>query len=130
MASTPSFTFFCCYLLVVPLLVGFLFQQVSWCSQLPPTCLSCWNDPSLGPTLVFSQLQVLLSHHLIFECPVQFLVSNLHICWNTVGCLLCFSEDQLGVSPMCRGKWTLLLPISPPSSLQFFKFGENQRRLH
>ena len=25
-------------------------------------CLSCWDDPSLGPALVFSQLQVLLSH--------------------------------------------------------------------
>ena len=34
--STPSFTF-CCYLLVVPLLVGLLFQEVSWCSQLLPT---------------------------------------------------------------------------------------------
>ena len=36
-ASTPFFTFFRCYLLLVPLLVGFLFQQVYWCLQLPPT---------------------------------------------------------------------------------------------
>ena len=36
-ASTYSFTSFCYYLLVVPLLVSFLFQQVYWCSQLPPT---------------------------------------------------------------------------------------------
>ena len=34
--STPSFTF-CCYLLVVPLLVGFPFQKVYWCLQHPPT---------------------------------------------------------------------------------------------
>ena len=25
-------------------------------------CLSCWDAPSLGPTLVFSQFQGLLSH--------------------------------------------------------------------
>ena len=58
-ASTPFFTFFHCYLLVVPLLVGFLFQQVYWCSLLPPCkfsgvakwnsshCLSCWDVPYL-----------------------------------------------------------------------------------
>ena len=37
MTSTPSFTFFCCYLLLIPLLVGFLFQEESRCSQLLPT---------------------------------------------------------------------------------------------
>ena len=45
-ASTPSFTFFHCYLLVVPLLVCFLFQQVYWCSLLPPCKFSGvakWN---------------------------------------------------------------------------------------
>ena len=36
MTSTPSFTFFC-YLLVFPLLVGFLFQEVSWFSWLLST---------------------------------------------------------------------------------------------
>ena len=81
MASTPSFTFFRCYLLVVFLLVGFLFQEVSWYSQLPPS-------------------------HLIFQCPLQFLVSNLHICWGTAGCSLCSSEDWLGVLHMCKGKCT------------------------
>ena len=35
--STLSFTFFYSYLLVFPLLVGFLFQEVSWCSRLLPT---------------------------------------------------------------------------------------------
>ena len=30
------------------------------------------------------------------------LVSNLHICWNTIGCSLC-SSDQLGVSLVLRG---------------------------
>ena len=100
MASTLSF---CCCLLVVPLLVGFLFLQVSWCSQLPPTCL-------------------------IFQCPLQLLVCNLHICWGTVGCSLCSSVDRLDVSPMCRGKWTPLPPIWPPSSFSqlvdlFFHLG-------
>ena len=37
MASPPSFTFFSSYLLVFPLLMGFLFLEVSWCSQLLPT---------------------------------------------------------------------------------------------
>ena len=37
MASTNSCTIFIYYLLVVPLLVGSLFQQVYWCLQLPPT---------------------------------------------------------------------------------------------
>ena len=40
------------------------------------------------------------------------MVSYLHKRWGTVGCSLCSSVDWLGVSPMCRGKWTLLLPIS------------------
>ena len=35
------------------------------------------------------------------RCPLS-LVSDLHICWNTVGCLLC-SSDQLGVSLVLRG---------------------------
>ena len=46
MASTLSFTFFHCYLLVVPLLVGFLFHQVYWCSPLLPCKFSGvakWN---------------------------------------------------------------------------------------
>ena len=42
------------------------------------------------------------SYHLIFQCPLQFLVSDLHICWNTIGCSLC-SSDQLGVSLVPRG---------------------------
>ena len=41
------------------------------------------------------------SYHLIFQCPLS-LVSDLHICWNTVGCSLC-SSDQLGVSLVPRG---------------------------
>ena len=69
--------------------------------------------PSAGPR----DLIVLKhsSYHLIFQRPLQFLVSDLHICWNTVGCSLCSSEDQLSVSPVPRGKWTLRPPISPPS---------------
>ena len=68
MASTPSFTFFHCYLLAVALLVCFLFQQVYFCSLLPPCkfsgvvklnlshCLSCWDNPFLGLTVVLSEL--------------------------------------------------------------------------
>ena len=41
------------------------------------------------------------SYHQIFQCPLS-LVSDFHICWNTVGCSLC-SSDQLGVSPVLRG---------------------------
>ena len=41
------------------------------------------------------------SYCLIFRCPLS-LVSDLHICWNTVGCSLC-SSDQLGISLVLRG---------------------------
>ena len=41
------------------------------------------------------------SYRQIFQCPLS-LVSSLHICWNTVGCSLC-SSDQLGVSLVLRG---------------------------
>ena len=41
------------------------------------------------------------SYHHIFQCPLS-LVSDLHRCWNTVGCSLC-SSDQLGVSLVLRG---------------------------
>ena len=45
-ASPPSFTFFSSYLLVFPLLVSFLFQDVSWCSRLLPTLF--YGRPSQG----------------------------------------------------------------------------------
>ena len=41
------------------------------------------------------------SYSLIFRCPLS-LVSDLHICWNTVGYSLC-SSDQLGISLALRG---------------------------
>ena len=44
-------------------------------------------------------------YHQIFQCPLS-LVSDLHICWNTVGCSLC-SSDQLGVSLVLRGSGLL-----------------------
>ena len=63
-------------------------------------------------------------YRLFFQCPLYFLVSHLHKRWSTVGCLLCSSVHRVGVSPMCRGKWTLLLPISPPSFVSLdFIFG-------
>ena len=74
----------------------------------------CHPDPCTHPRDL-----IVLRHspyRLIFQCPLQFLISNLHICWGTVGCSLCSSEDQLGVPPVCRGKWTPLPPISLPPS--------------
>ena len=41
------------------------------------------------------------SYRLIFQCPLS-LVSDLHICWNTIGCSIC-SSDQLGSSLVLRG---------------------------
>ena len=41
------------------------------------------------------------SYRQIFQCPLS-LVSDLHMCWNTIGCVLC-SSDQLGVSLVLRG---------------------------
>ena len=60
----------------------------------------------LVPALVPENLLSLsiFFHYLTFQCPLQFLVSDLHICWNTIGCSLCSSEDQLGVSPVPKGK--------------------------
>ena len=40
----PPSPFFSSYLLVFPLLVGFLFQEVSWCSRILPT-LFCGRPP-------------------------------------------------------------------------------------
>ena len=54
-------------------------------------------------------------YRVFFQCPLYFLVSYLHKHCGTVGCSLCSSVGWLGVSPMCRGKWTLFPPISPPS---------------
>ena len=65
----------------------------------PAGDFSC-PGPSIGPRDLIVLKQS--SYHLIFQCPLQFLVSDLHICWNTIGCSLC-SSDQLGVSLVPRG---------------------------
>ena len=86
------------------------------CSR-PGGC-QAWGCSCPGPRAGPKGL-IVLKHSLyclIFQCPLQFLVSNLHICWNSIGCLLCSSEDRLGVSTMHSGEWTLLPPISLPSS--------------
>ena len=65
------------------------------------------------------------SYRQIFQCPLS-LVSDLHICWNTVGCLLC-SSDQLGISLALRGSGlapTYLAAIFSPVSI-FFIFSLN-----
>ena len=51
-----------------------------------------------------------------FSMSSTVLPSNLHICWDTVGCSLCSSVDWVGVSPMCRGKWNPLPPIECQTS--------------
>ena len=65
MASTPSFTFFCFYLLVVPFLVGFLFQQVYWFSQLPPT-LFCGQLEGEGKMVKTAGV-----YSMVFKVPTQ-----------------------------------------------------------
>ena len=62
-----------------------------------------WGFRRFGPHAGPRDLIVLRhsSYRQIFQCPLS-LVSDLHICWNTVGCSLC-SSDQLGVSLVLRG---------------------------
>ena len=57
------------------------------CSR-PCTLAKGFSSP--GPRTGPRDLIVLKhsSYHLIFRCPLQFLVSNLCIYWNTIGCLL------------------------------------------
>ena len=66
---------------------------------LPPSRGFSHPGPRTGPR----DLIVLnhSSYHQIFQCPLS-LVSDLHICWNTVGCSLC-SSDELGISLVLRG---------------------------
>ena len=107
---------------LVPLFSLFLFEKFllfkpPWSKQAPglshsPAWLSPKNpaaDPapgqgfsSPGPRGGPGDLIVLKysSYHQIFQCPLS-LVSDLHICWNTVGCSLC-SSDQLGISLVLR----------------------------
>ena len=50
-----------------------------------------WGYSHPGPCAGPRDL-IVLKHSpncLIFQCPLQFLVSNLHICWDTIGCSLC-----------------------------------------
>ena len=62
-----------------------------------------WGFSRPGPCAGSWDLIVLKhsSYHQIFQCLLS-LVSDLHICWNTVGCLLC-SSDQLDISLVLRG---------------------------
>ena len=88
------------------------FKQAPGCSQ-SPAWLSPKNPvadpaPGLGFQPPWSPCRsrgpIVLKHssyRQIFQCPLS-LVSDLHICWNTVGCSL-RSSDQLGVSLALRG---------------------------
>ena len=62
-----------------------------------------WGFSRPGPRVGLGDLIVLnhSSYHQIFQFPLS-LVSDLHICWNTVGCSLC-SSDQLSISLVLRG---------------------------
>ena len=65
MASTLSFTFFCCYLLVVPLLMGFLLQHFGGvhCSHLLFFVVSWWGKAKCFKTVgVYSMVFKVLTH--------------------------------------------------------------------
>ena len=78
-----------------------------------------WGCSCPGPCIGTRDLFVLKQspYLLSSQCPLFFLVSYLHKHWAAFGCSLCFSVEWVGVSPRCRGKLTLLPPISPPSAL-------------
>ena len=74
----------------------------------------CLFSPSLHPTPAEPTSDFSMSS-IVFA-------SNLHICWDTIGCSLCSSEDHLGVPSGHRKNWAPLPPTSPPSSdLLFLK---------
>ena len=89
----------------------------------PAAGLACvgWGCSSCGPHAGLRDLFFLKQppHRLFFQCPLYFLVSYLHKRLGTVVCSFCSSVNRLGVSPVCKGKWTPLPPISQPSSLFF-----------
>ena len=62
----------------------------------------CWTCSCSHPGPCTGLGDIIVPKHspycLIFQCLLQFLVTNLHICWGNVGCWLCSSEDQLGAS--------------------------------
>ena len=69
--------------------------------------------PVLVPGTLLSQHNLLT---VCFSMSSKILASKLHISWDSIGGLLCSSEDFLGVPPVHRGKWALLPPTMPPSS--------------
>ena len=87
-------------------------------SQEPWGC-SCPGSLSSPKDLVVPEALSLPSD--ISMCSTV-LASSPHICWDTIGCSLCCSEDRLGVLPLCRGKWTPLPPISLPSPTHWVQF--------
>ena len=72
----------------------------NWCSNIPPCILQQVLGPATALVLCRSQgpyrLSVISSLS-VFQCPLQFLASKLHISWDSIGCSLCSSEDRLGV---------------------------------
>ena len=86
------------------------------CSR--PSRCGDWGCSGPGPQAGLRYLIVpeQSPYHLIFSMPSTVLDSNPHIRWDSIGCSLCSSEDQLGIPPMHKVKWTLFPPISLPSS--------------
>ena len=85
---------------------------------LPISCGRCrvGGHSSLGPCTDTRDLTVPAQspHCLFFQCPLQ-LASKLHISWDSVGCSLHSSEDQLGVPAGHRENWDQLPSTLPPS---------------
>ena len=69
--------------------------------------------PALVPGTLLSQHNLLT---ICFSMSSTILASNLHVSWDTIGCSLCSSEDQLGVPAVCRGSCALLPPTLLPYS--------------
>ena len=95
---------------------------MTWLSSKNPAAVLAGAEPgataALVPVLGLRDLTVPKQSSLLsgFSVSSTILASNLHICWDTIGCSFCSSEDQQGVPPVGRGKWTPLPPISPSSS--------------
>ena len=56
--------------------------------------------PALVPGTLLYQSNLFTVY---FSMSSTILAFNLHICWDSIGCSLCSSEDWLGVPPVCRG---------------------------
>ena len=83
-------------------------------SSFPPKILEQPGSLAPGPgTFPWASK---ISSPSVFKCPLQSSASKLHINWDSIGCLLCSSEDQIGVQVGCMRKWVQLATNLPPTS--------------